>query len=443
MATLAQQANASAAPSARVHRPGTMSALRNPNFRLYFFGQLISNSGTWMQNIAQSYLVYQLTKSELWLGIVACAAGLPMVLLSPIAGVVVERFPRRTVLMFTISVQMALAFILTVLSFSGTVQVWHIVVLAVLLGMTNSLDMPSRQAIVVELVGRDELYSGIALNSIMNSLGRVLGPTLAGIALVQFGTSWCFLLNGISFVVVLVTVFLMKVPYAVQNASKSSPLRQLREGFSYVRQDSYIMPLLLLAAVAGLLVLPILRLLPAVADLLLHSPEEGYAAVSVAEGTGAVIAGVLIGWMSARIGHGKLIGVAIGINALANILLALQGDVLPAALVTAMFGASMIMTFVSLNTVIQTVVPDQFRGRVLSLYSLAMLGTSPFGALALGAISDAVGIGTALVINGVLIAVLGGAILLRWTNLLHYRVNAPHAAAEAEEEVSAELAVGD
>src|SRR5215207_1204426 len=170
---------------------------------------MISNSGTWMQNIAQSYLVFQITKSELWLGMVACAAGLPVVLMSPIGGVIVERVPRQTILKFTQFVQMVLAFVLATLTFSGAVQVWQIMMLALLLGVTNALDVPARQAIVVELVGREDMHSGIALNSIMNSLGRILGPAAAGIALVQFGTAWCFLLNGLSFVPVLGTMFLI------------------------------------------------------------------------------------------------------------------------------------------------------------------------------------------------------------------------------------------
>lgn len=417
MATLTQVGNAPA------RKQSTLSALRNSNFRLYFFGQMISNSGTWMQNIAQSYLVFVITKSELWLGIVACAAGLPMVLASPIGGVIVERFPRRTVLMITQAVQMILAFALAALTFAGTVQVWHIVVLAALLGATNALDMPARQTIVVELVGREDMYSGIALNSIMNSLGRVLGPTAAGIALVSLGASWCFFINGLSYAVVIVSMFLMKVPYAVSYVSNSSPIQQMREGLSFARKDPIIPPLILLAGVAGLLILPILRLLPAVADILLHSPEEGYAALSVAEGTGSVIGGIVVGWLGQRLGHGRVILVAIVINALANIFLALQGFIPPAVACTAFFGSSMILLFVSLNTVIQTVVPDQYRARVLSLYSLAMIGTTPFGALALGALGDQFGVDKALIINGVLIAVLCGAILMRWPHLLRYRTS--------------------
>jgi MFS family permease len=308
-----------------------------------------------------------------------------------------------------------------------------------MLGVTNALDVPARQAIVVELVGREDMHSGIALNSIMNSLGRILGPAAAGIALVQFGTAWCFLLNGLSFVPVLGTMFLIKVPYAIKYVGTSSPMRQLREGVEFARRDPLIPALLLLAGVAGLLVLPILRLLPAVADVILHSPEEAYAALSVGEGTGALIAGIIISGLSQRFGHGKLLAVAITVNALANALLGITTNIPLAVLVTSFFGGSMIMLFVSLNTVIQTVVPDNFRGRVLSLYTLAMIGTTPFGSLALGAIAERIGTANTLILNGILIAVLGGAILLRWPDLLRYRTKADVVAMPEE----AVPAVGD
>ncbi len=397
---------------------GTLSALRSPNFRLYFGGQIVSISGTWMQAIAQSYLVFQITKSELWLGIVACAAGLPLVLLSPLGGVAVERIPRRTMLRFTQAAQMVLAFILAALAFAGTIQVWHIVVLAVLLGITNALDVPARQTFIVEMVGREDLSSGIALNSIVNALGRVLGPTAAGIALVQFGPAWCFFLNGVSFLAVLASLFVMKVPFAIASVSRSSPVRQLLEGLEFVRRDALIPPLLLLAAVGGFFVLPILRLLPAVADVMLHSPAEGYAAVSAAEGVGSMIGGIIVAQLSQKLGHGRVLAVAVVVNAIANIVLAMQTQVPAAVVVTAFFGTSMILLLVSLNTGVQTVVPDLYRARVMSLYTLALLGTSPFGALTLGAIGDAIGIDKALILNGICIAVLSGVIFMRWPQLL-------------------------
>ena len=416
MATLVQQTETPVA-----HKASTLSALRNVNFRLYFVGQLVSNSGTWMQNIAQSYLVFEITKSELWLGIVACLGGLPLLILSPIGGVVIERVPRRTLLIVTQTIQMMLAFILAALAFAGAVQVWHIVVLAVLLGITNVFDMPARQTIVVEIVGKEDLRSGIALNSIMNSMGRVLGPAAAGIALIQFGDAWCFMLNGLSFLAVLGSLVIMKVPHAIKYLGSSSPIRQMKEGLSYARRDTMILPLLILAGIAGFFVLPLLRLFPAVADVLLHSPEQAYAALSVAEGTGSVIGGIIVGWMAQRFGQGKVIAIGVVINALANMFLALQTNIPPAVIVTLFFGSSMVLLFVSLNTTIQMIVPDNYRGRVMSLYSLAMLGTTPFGSLAIGALADAVGIGTALIINGVCIAVLGGAVILRWPHLLSYR----------------------
>ncbi|MCC6803592.1 MAG: MFS transporter, partial [Anaerolineae bacterium] len=225
-----------------------------------------------------------------------------------------------------------------------------------------------------------------------------------------------------SYVIVLIAMFLLRVPYAISSTNITSPLRQMREGLSFTRHDPLIPPLILLAAIGGFLVLPILRMLPAVADVLLRSPQEGYAALSVAEGTGSVVGGILVGWLGMRFGHGKLIAGALIINALANIFLAMQGYISPAVALTAMFGASMILLFVSLNTAVQTVVPDNFRARVLSLYVLAMIGTSPFGALLLGAVADRIGIGTTLILNGVLIGLLGGVVILRWSHLLRFSI---------------------
>lgn len=411
-------------------RSNTLSALRSANFRLYFAGQLVSVSGTWMQNIAQGFLVFSLTKSELWLGIVALIAGLPIVLSSPIAGVIVERIPRRRLMMMTQTAQMILAFILAALAFSNTVQVWHIVVLAFLLGVTNALDMPARQTFVVEMVGREDLHSGIALNSILNSAGRVLGPTAAGIALVQLGPAWCFFINGVTFLAVLASLFLMDVPFAIKHSSRASPINQLRDGLSYSRHDPVVWPLLLLASLVGLFVVPIIQLLPAFADVVLHSPKEGYAALSSAQGLGAVIGGVLVGWTANRFGYGKVTAASLVLSALATIWLALQSTVPMAAVVGALTGIFLILQLVSLNTLLQSVVPDQFRGRVLALYTLALIGLAPFGALALGAVANIIGTSPAIALYGILSGALGIIVLLRWPavirqNRLHRQTQAP------------------
>lgn len=397
---------------------GTLSAMRSPDFRLYFAGQLVSISGTWMQNVAQGYLVFSITRSELWLGIIACAAGLPLVLLSPAAGVIVERVPRRQIMLITQTIQMLLAFILAALTFTNTVHVWHIVILAALLGTTNAVDAPARQTIVMEMVGRKDLPSGIALNSILNSASRVLGPTAAGLALVQLGPAWCFLINGASFLAVLISLNFLHVPYEVRGAKDIAPLQQLREGLRFARQHEIIAPLLLLAATVGLFVVPIIQILPAFADLILHSPKEGYAAISAGQGIGSVVGGLLVGWLSTRLGRGRLIGVMVGCSTTAIFLLALQVSITPAAIMSGLSGLCLILQMVTLNTLLQTVVPDVFRGRVLSLYTLTLLGLAPFGSLLLGAAASQIGTSPALMLYAVISAILGITVLMRWPTVI-------------------------
>jgi len=379
MATLTQTDSVPSVPEKR-KRQSTFTALHNPNFRLYFGGQLISITGTWMQSVAQGFLVFSLTKSEFWLGIVACAAGLPMLFLSPFAGVLVERIPRRTLMMISQTAQMLLAFILSALTFSGTVQVWHIVTLAFLLGISNAFDMPARLTLVVEVAGRDKMQSGIALSSLLNSAGRVLGPTAAGLALVKFGPAVCFLINGLSFVAVLISLYFMKVPYVTQSVSNTSALTQLKEGMRFAHADAMIAPLLLLAGLVGFFFVPVMQIMPAFADVILHSPKEAYAALSTALGIGSVMAGIAVSGLAGRLGYGRLIAVATGFSAVATTLFAAQTTTLLASLMSVFMGLFLVLQMISLNTTVQIAVPDQFRGRVLSLYSLALLGLAPFGA---------------------------------------------------------------
>ena len=214
---------------------GTFSAMRHVNFRLYFVGQIISVSGMWMQGVAQGWLVFHLTRSEMWLGIVACAAGLPSLLLSPFAGVIIDRFPRRNILFITQTIQMGLALTLALLAFMETVQVWHVVALAVLGGVTRSLDAPSRQTFIRDLVGHEDLPSGITLNSLMVNGGRVIGPSMAGALLASVGAAWCFLLNGMAFAAPLVTLWMIHLSHPSQTQTRAAPLAQLREGLVFSR----------------------------------------------------------------------------------------------------------------------------------------------------------------------------------------------------------------
>lgn len=387
---------------------GTLAALRYPHFRLYFIGQVISLSGTWMQVVAQGWLVFHLTQSELWLGVVACAAGLPALLLSPFAGVVVDRFPRRKILICSQIAQMILAFSLAALTFANVVQVWHIVVLALLLGVINAIDAPARHAIIIDLVGHKELTSGIALNSIMFNGSRVFGPAAAGIALTQVGPAWCFLLNGLSFLAVIFMLSIIRTPNAKPSSDDTPPLERLKQGIRFVLQHPTIGPLILLAIVASLFTGNLSTLLPSFADTVLHSPKEAYAAMSTATGVGAVLAGILLAPLGRRFGRGRVI-VVMGIAVMFSTLLFSQStDTTPASLLMVAFGFSIILQFTTVNTLIQNLVPDELRGRVMSLYTLTWFGLSPFGSLILGLSAQLIGTPTTIVI----FELIGGGIIM-------------------------------
>ncbi|MEO8606882.1 MAG: MFS transporter [Chloroflexota bacterium] len=401
------------APAQPAPRQGTLAALRFPNFRLYFVGQLISLSGTWMQNVAQGWLVFSLTRSELWLGVVACAAGLPSLVLSPFAGVMVDRIPRRKILLVSQTVQMILAFILAWLAFANAVQVWHIVVLAFVLGLTNAIDAPARQAIIVDLVGKKDLTSGITLNSIMFNSARVFGPVAAGIALVQFGPAWCFFINGASFIAVIFMLWIMKVEGSVRFVGDFAPLERLKEGLQYARRHSTIAPLLLLAGITSLLTINLSTMLPAFADEVLHSPKIAYSSMMMSWGIGAVIAGIFMTTLGRRFGRGRVVFAMVIFVTIAAIFFSLTTDVNAAVFLMGLYGFGIILEFVTVNTLIQSEVPDEFRGRVMSLYTLTFFGVAPFGALGLGLLAQAITTPPAMLIYAVIGGILSFYVMFR------------------------------
>ena len=394
----------------------TFSALSNNHFRVYFAGQLVSMSGTWMQSVAQSWLVFHLTQSPLWLGIVACSSGIASLLCSPIAGVIVESRSRRQILLVTQTVQMLLAFTLAYLTVVNVVQVWHVVVLAFILGITNAFDAPSRQAIVKDLVGPEHLASGISVNSLIFNSARIFGPTVAGLTLATVGAGWCFLLNGASFLAVIASLLAIKVPEVSRPPSHLSPLQQVRDGLRFSRHHETIKPLLLLAAVTSVLSVNIMTQLPAFAATTLNSPIYGYSTLTTAQGIGAVLAGLLV-VVCSRFGRGRVTSVMLLVFCSAIVIASRVTEVLPAALLMCVVGFSMVLMFVTMNTMIQTAVPDEYRGRVLSLYTLTFFGLNPFGALALGQIATVIGVPDAIAVYAILNLVIVVGILARWPSL--------------------------
>lgn len=399
------------APAARA---GTFAALRYANYRLYFTGQIVSVSGSWMQTVAQGWLVFHLTQSELWLGIVAAAAGLPSIVISPFAGVLIDRVSRRAILTATQIALMLLAAIMTALTLSSAVQVWHVVALAALAGIANAVDAPARQAFVRDMVGRENISSGVTLNSMMFNSARIIGPTVAGITLATVGAGWCFLINTVSFMAAIVALRMMRLEGEPAPSVKGiDPLTALRDGVHYSRSHLTIGPLLLLSLVTCLFTINIVSVLPSFAAVTLRSPIDGYSTLSMAQGVGAVLGALGLAFFGRTFGRGYVISAMVALLTISAVGLAASTAVLPAALFMVGLGFSVVMFFVNINTLIQDHVPDEYRGRVLSLYTLAFMGLSPIGALALGALANQVGTPLAIALYGLLNGMLGMLVLLR------------------------------
>ncbi len=405
--------SSSAVPGETATRTSTLSALQYPAFRLYFIGQLVSVSGTWMQAIAQQVVIYDLTKSELALGLVACAQGLPSLVLTPFAGVIVERMPRRRILVLTQSALMVLAFILAWLQFANILQVWHIIALSFGVGVANALDAPARQAFVVEMVGKEHLPSGIVLNSMMFNMARIVGPALGGLALKGLGPAWCFFLNGASFLAVLISLIVMIVPNPNYRSSARMLIWQpLNEGYQFARTHPTIWPILLLSTVTSTIGLTFSVLVPSFADQILHDTQLGTAALSTAQGVGAVLAGFAVARANGTGRRGQVMVLATILAPITVIFFAFTTSYLSSLPLIGLAGLAFISQYVLMNTLIQTQVPDEFRGRVLSLYTLTFMGLNPFGSLAIGLIAQGVGTLAAILLYGVVTLV--GVSLIVW-----------------------------
>ena len=394
------------------NRPRTFAAMQHRNFRLYFGGQLISMAGTWMQTVAQGWVVYQLSHSDLMLGVVGFASAIPVLLISPWAGVIVDRVPKRGLLVATQAAAMILAFILAVLAFTGAVQTWHVIILAAALGAVNAFDAPGRQAFVVEMVGREDLTNAIALNSMMMNGARVIGPAIGGLLLATVGAAWCFFINGLSFLAVIAGLLLMRLSIHRVAFHSGSPWHQLIEGLRYVRAHREIFALLMLALIFSVFGISYSTILPAFADEILHSDATGLGALTSAIGLGAVTGAFLV----ARYGNHSRRGQWLTVALLAfPVILALfaYASALPIALLLAFgLGVGFMLVFTNLNTLLQTSVDDAMRGRVLALYTLTFFGFAPFGNLAIGTLSQQWGISVTLLLSAVLSLVLAAPVII-------------------------------
>lgn len=402
-------------------RPSGFSALRHRNFRLYAVGMLVSMAGTWMQSIAQGWLVYDMTKSEQALGLVAFAAAIPALIISPWAGVILDRTSKRAVLYLTQSTAMVLALTLSYLTYSNRVQVWQILAMSVVLGVVNAFDGPARQAFVVEMVGREDLPNAIAINSLIFNGARVVGPALGGLLLAAVGAAMCFLLNGLSFLAVIVALAAMQLAPFVRNISVNSPWSDLKAGLVYVRKQPLIQMLLIQALIFCVFGTAYSAVLPAYVDVLLGVGAGMYGVLMAFIGMGAVTSGYILARYSERVPRGKIL--MIGAFAFPFILglFAFTTNVYVALLLGYLLGVGFITQFVLLNTLLQTRVENEMRGRVLSLYTLILFGFGPFGSLALGWLAEIWGLSITIAVSAACTLVLTALNLLRHTDLRYVR----------------------
>lgn len=387
----------------RLGLPTGYAALKHRNFRLYWFGQMISLIGTWMQIIAQGWLVYQLTRSPLALGLVGMASSLPILLFSLFGGVLADRFDRRKLLLTTQTLAMIEAFIMAGLIWSGQIQVWQIYALAFGLGMINAVDNPSRQAFVVELVGKEDLPNAIALNATIFNLARVVGPAVAAALLATVGVGSAYFINGLTFIAVIVMLLAIRVPTRTTRATQRSMADNLREGLAYIRSDPPTLALIGMVAIVGLFGLPYSTLMPAFADRALHTGVQGYGALLTASGIGALISALSLASLSSLRNKGRLL--TLGDMIFPLMLMAFSFTRwMPLALGLLMLvGSFLVMRATVSNILLQTTVPDELRGRVMSVYTMMFLGMTPFGSFQAGWVAEHFGAPTAIFVGGLIV----------------------------------------
>jgi MFS family permease len=361
-----------------------------------------------MQSVAQAWLVYRMTGSSLLLGSVGFASQFPVFLVAPLGGIVADRMNRHRVVIGTQVASMVLAFILAGLTLSGRVQVWHIFVLAALLGVVNAFDIPGRQAFLVDMVGKEDLMNAIALNSSMFNGARIIGPAIAGILVAKIGEGWCFFANAVSYIAVIIGLMMMRVQARALSTAAGSPLAHILEGFRWVRETGPIRALLLLLGLVSLVAMPYTVLMPVFADKVLHGGARGLGILMGATGVGALLGALTLASRTGVRGLGRWVAFSCAGFGVGLILFSFSRHFWLSVALLLPVGFCMMLQMSSSNTLIQAMVPDELRGRVMALYSMMFMGMAPFGALLGGAIADRLGAPVTVAVGAV--ASLGGAL---------------------------------
>jgi MFS family permease len=377
-------------------------ALHHRNYQLYFTGQSISLIGTWMTRIATSWLVYRLTGSALLLGLVGFAGQIPSFLLAPFAGVLIDRWNRHRLLVVTQGLAMIQSAALAVLTLTGVINIWHVLGLSLFQGLINAFDMPARQSFVVEMVEkREDLPNAIALNSSMVNAARLLGPSIGGVIIAAVGEGWCFTIDAVSYLAVIASLLLMRLaPKPVVKARETRLLQELRDGWSYVAGSPPIRSILLLLALVSLVGMPYTVLMPIFASTVLHGGPHTLGFLMAATGVGALCGALFLAQRRTVLGLGRVIPFMSALFGAGLIGFSLS-HVLWLSLVLLLFtGIGFMVQMSASNTLLQTLVSDDKRGRVMSYYTMAIMGITPFGSLLAGTLAHRLGAPHTLLIGG-------------------------------------------
>ena len=396
-------------------------ALRHRNFQLFFSGQLISLIGTWMDNIAEGWLVYRLTHSAFLLGVATFAGQIPVFLLAPLGGMIADRWDRRKVVIGTQTASMIIAFTLAGLTLAGRIKVWEVIVLAACMGSVNSVDIPTRQAFLVQMVGREDLMNAIALNSSMFNAARVVGPSIAGLLVAWKGEGWCFFVNAVSYIAVIAGLIAMRIERKVREVHVGSPLDHIAEGFRFARNTAPIRAILLLIALVSLVAAPYTVLMPIFAARVLHGDARTLGVLMGATGVGAVIGALVLAARSGIRGLGRWVAMACGGFGASLILFSFSRSYILSVILLVPVGFCVMVQMASSNTLIQSMVPDRLRGRIMSIYSMMFMGMMPLGALLAGAAAGRITAPWTVAIGG-MGAIIGAIVFGR--NLPKIRVEA-------------------
>jgi MFS family permease len=392
-------------PAPETARRYGLGALAHRNFRLFFIGQGISLIGTWMQNVGEGWLILQLTNSPFFVGLTSALSSVGVLLFSLYAGVIADRTDKRRFIVFMQVAFMLEAFTVSILVWTGVVQVWQVLLLATLLGIASAFDIPMRQSFVFDMVGKDDLMNAIALNSSLFNGARVIGPAIAGLLIGAVGIAWCYFLNGLSYIAVIAGLLLMRLPPRPPPTQTASAWAGFREVLTYLRTDRRLRVLMVLTAILSVFGFPYISMMPVFARDVLHRGAEGYGVLLSAIGIGAVIGALAIALYSTRIrARGRLMLIGGTVFGVLLMLFAASRSLGLSIILLALAGCAMIVNNALTNTLLQTAAPDHLRGRIMGFYSFVFVGMAPFGAFLFGVVAEHVGVPVTIAAGGAIVA---------------------------------------